>query len=257
VSGLSGAELAIVLAIVTMAFTSETALGFGATIITLAFGTFLLPLDVLLAAFVPLNVALSVVLVARTFRHAATRFLVRGVLPWLVLGLPVGMLGARLVREEVLKCAFGAFVVVLAALEIAARGSERSVDGTREPTWSDRALLGLGGVIHGAFATGGPMVVFVLGRTLASDKATFRATLSLLWLVLNSILLVSFVVDGRFSSATLPLTGAFVLSLFLGFGLGEVLFRRVSAARFRSAVFMMLGAAGLLLLVTNGRKLLS
>jgi hypothetical protein len=255
VTGLSVGELALVVAIVTMAFTSETALGFGATIITLAFGTFFLPLDTLLAAFVPLNVFLSVVLVARTSRHAAVTFLLRSVLPWLILGLPVGMLGARLVREELLKCVFGAFVVALAALEIARAG--REAPAVREPTWSDRGLLAAGGVIHGAFATGGPMVVFVLGRTLASDKATFRATLSLLWLVLNTILLVSFVAEGRLSRDTLPLTGSFVVALLLGFGLGEVLFRRVSAVRFRSAVFAMLAVAGLLLLATNARKLLS
>jgi uncharacterized membrane protein YfcA len=253
VSGLSVVELALVVAIVTMAFTSETALGFGATIITLAFGTFFLPLDELLAAFVPLNVFLSVILVARTARHAAVSFLLRSVLPWLIVGLPLGMFGARLVREEVLKCVFGLFVLLLAALEIArASGAAPTV---RQPTWSDRALLTVGGVIHGAFATGGPMVVFVLGRTLASDKATFRATLSLLWLVLNAILLLSFAADGRITADTLPLTGAFVVALLLGFGLGEVLFRCVSATRFRSAVFAMLGVAGLLLLVTNARKL--
>jgi uncharacterized membrane protein YfcA len=163
------------------------------------------------------------------------------------------MFGARLVREEVLKCVFGLFVLLLAALEIArASGAAPTV---RQPTWSDRALLTVGGVIHGAFATGGPMVVFVLGRTLASDKATFRATLSLLWLVLNAILLLSFAADGRITADTLPLTGAFVVALLLGFGLGEVLFRCVSATRFRSAVFAMLGVAGLLLLVTNARKL--
>lgn len=251
-----GAPLApqlAVLLVVALAFTSETALGFGATIITVALGTFFMPIGEILPAFVPLNVGLSIVLVARTWRFAAFRTLLRGVLPWMLLGLPLGVVGARVLPEDHLKIVFGLFVITLAALEL----SRRSAPTDASPSLGvvDRALLGLGGVVHGAFATGGPMVVFVLGRTLGGDKATFRATLSVLWLVLNTILLVTFVAEGRVNAGSTRATALFAVSLAVGFAAGELLFRRVSATRFRTLVFAMLGAAGLLMVVTTARKL--
>ena len=115
----------------------------------------------------------------------------------------------------------------------------------------------MAGVVHGAFATGGPMVVFVLGRTLGQDKARFRATLSVLWLVLNSILLVSFLVKGRLTQSSGLTSALFGVSMLAGFAAGEIAFRRVSAVRFRLGVFAMLGLAGALMLVTNLGKLWS
>ena len=76
-------QLAVLL-IVTLAFTSETALGFGSTIIAVALGSFFLPLDVLLAAFVPVNVLLSVVLV----RSRLTSLIVSVSLPLLPVTVP-------------------------------------------------------------------------------------------------------------------------------------------------------------------------
>lgn len=242
-----------VLVIVALAFTSETALGFGATIITVALGSFFMPLNDLLPAFVPLNVGLSVVLVARTHSFASFRTLGLHVLPWMLLGLPLGIIGARRLPEEHLKLVFGVFVVMLAAIEL----TKKPPAPVDRPTYTiiDRALLGLGGIVHGAFATGGPMVVFVLGRTIGQQKAVFRATLSVLWLVLNTILLVTFIVEGRISGGSTRTTLFFAGSLAVGFGMGELLFRRVSGERFRSLVFAMLGAAGALMIVTTLRAL--
>ena len=55
--------------IVLGAFTTEAAIGFGSTVLTVALGAHLFPIDRLLAAFVPVNVGLSAWLVLRN-RHA-------------------------------------------------------------------------------------------------------------------------------------------------------------------------------------------
>ena len=247
-------QLAVLL-IVTLAFTSETALGFGSTIIAVALGSFFLPLDVLLAAFVPVNVLLSVVLVARTHAHAELRLLGLKILPWVLLGLPLGIYAGSHVREAILKSIFGVFVLTLAALELRRSQPAANANAATPTAFLDRALLTVAGVVHGAFATGGPMVVFVLGRTLGQDKARFRATLSVLWLVLNSILLVSFLVKGRLTQSSGLTSALFGVSMLAGFAAGEIAFRRVSAVRFRLGVFAMLGLAGALMLMTNLGKL--
>src|SRR5262245_29563931 len=97
-------SLALPLAcIVAVAFAVETALGFGAALITLALGSFLIDLEELLPALVPLNVVLSYWLVARNHRDIDRRFFLRPLLPAMALGLPLGLVLFELVDASLLK----------------------------------------------------------------------------------------------------------------------------------------------------------
>lgn len=238
--------------IVAFAFTVEVALGFGSTVVTVALGSLLLPIDEILPAFVPVNVAVSAILVARNSQFIAWRVLLREVLPFVALGFPIGIFVFSRLDEGRLKLAFGAFVVVLSAIELS---RSRAANGARASTPVRKpvavAFLAAGGMVHGAFGTGGPMVVYVLGRTLGADKARFRATLSVLWLTLNSILVVTFALQGKITAQTGSASALFLLSLGAGFLAGEWAFRRVSPERFRTFVFVMLAAAGCLVVARN------
>jgi hypothetical protein len=58
------------------------------------------------------------------------------------------------------------------------------------------ALLGAG-VIHGIYASGGPMLVYAVGRE-GLTKKVFRSTLSMVWIVLNVILVARFLLAGDY-----------------------------------------------------------
>lgn len=231
----------VLAAIVCLAFVTEAALGFGATVVTVTLGAFIAPLDVLLPAFVPLNLLLSGYLLARHGRHVERRLLVRRIVPLMALGLPAGLWLFHGGSEALLRTAFGVFVVVLSAAELlAGRGA-----APRRPLavgWQ-AVLLALAGVVHGAWATGGPLVVYVAGRELA-DKRVFRATLSALWLVMNAVLVVGYLVGGDLDAESLRLSGVLLAPLVLGIAAGEWVHGRVDAALFRRLVFGLLLAAG-------------
>lgn len=242
----SAAMWAPLVAIVALAFATEAALGFGATVITVSAGQIFLPIDVILPAFVPLNLVLSAVLIARGLRDIDGALLLKRILPWMAIGMPIGMFGFRAIDATLARRVFGGAVVLLAISEITRlwRGKEASPP----PRGVAQILLAIAGILHGAFATGGPLVVYVLGKS-AGDKAKMRATLSVLWLVLNVAVLVGFIADGRVGAASG--TGSLWLAggLVIGIWLGEHVFRRFSETAFRRAVFGMLLAAGVLLLV--------
>jgi uncharacterized membrane protein YfcA len=235
---------ALVLA-VALAFAVETALGFGATVVAVSLGALLLPIDVILPAFVPLNLILSAAVFLRARQHVAWRVLLVKTLPWMALGLPLGMLAFARLDASTLRRAFGVFLTGLATLELL-REARRARPGALAPSL-ERSLLVLGGALHGAFATGGPMVVYVLGRTL-TQKAALRATLALLWLTMNLILLTQYGLQGKLSRASLSLSMPLAIGLGVGMVTGELLFRRVPEALFRRLVFALLLVAGLLLL---------
>ncbi|MCC6216931.1 MAG: sulfite exporter TauE/SafE family protein [Polyangiaceae bacterium] len=233
-------ELAALFPVVAAAFAVEAALGFGGTVITVAVGSLWLPIPAVLPVLVPLGTALSAVLVARNVAHVAWRPLALRVLPWVAAGVPVGLYALTRVDAGWLKRGFGVFVLGLALTELrrAHSGAAAPLGGPARAT-----LLALGGVVHGAFSTGGPMLVYVLGRELP-DKARLRASLSVLWLPLNAALLVTYATQGRFTATTGVASAALVPAWAIGLVAGEWAHRRVSRERFAFAVLVVLAAVG-------------
>ncbi|MCC6646214.1 MAG: sulfite exporter TauE/SafE family protein [Polyangiaceae bacterium] len=235
--------------VVMLAFTVESAIGFGAMLVTVSLGSALLRLDVLLAAVVPLNVGLSAYLTARYAREVDRPLFTRRVVPAMLLGLPVGLLALSRLDPRWLKGALGAFVVVVAVAEL----TKRRDDGARTPrlarptAWG---LLALAGVFHGAFSTGGPLAVYVLSRE-GLDKAAFRATLSALWLVLGVVLVATYAATGAVGRDSLVVSFALALPAALGTALGELAHRRVSQRAFSRVVFALLVVVGVVLLAKS------
>jgi hypothetical protein len=241
--------------IVLLALVVEASLGFGATVIAVALAAFFYPIDVLLPAYVPVNMLLSAYLVVRHRDGVDGRFLLRRIVPFMALGLPAGLLLFRYSSGPHLKILFGVFVVGLSTLELLrlarARRAAPAVDGGAPPTRPLAAapaavLLLLGGVIHGAFGTGGPMAVYVAGRQL-TDKRVFRSTLSALWLLLNGVLVVTYAFGGYLTLQSAKLSLVMLVPLVLGTVIGEWTHRRLKGTTFATLVFVVLLVAGLAL----------
>ena len=234
----------LLIAIVTVAFATETAIGFGATLIAVSLGSLLTPIDELLHAIVPLNVALSAAVTLRARGHIDGRLLLKQVLPAMAIGLPFGVFAFARLPIRTSKTALGVFVLGLAALEIVKMVRAREEREEKPlPRPLAIALLVLGGVVHGAFATGGPPVVYVCGR-LVKDKRVFRATLSSLWLVLGVVLLAVYAHGGHLGAASFRLSATLAPGLVLGLISGEIAHGRIPERAFRATVFVMLAAVG-------------
>ncbi len=145
----------------------------------------------------------------------------------------------------------GVFVVVLSALELvrlvrAARTGSTAPAVRPLATAPAAVLLVLGGFIHGAFGTGGPMAVYVAGRQL-DDKRVFRSTLSALWLLLNGVLVATYAFGGYLTLRTAKLSLVMLVPLLVGTVVGEWTHRRLKGRSFAVLVFGVLLVAGLVL----------
>jgi uncharacterized membrane protein YfcA len=240
----------LLVAIAFAGFTVEASIGFGASLVTVTLGMLVIPLGELLPAYLPVNAALSAYLVARYHRQIAWRFLLR-VLLLMGLGLPLGFVAVSRFDAGVLRRTFGVFVAALAGLELLRRRRASEPAREHEAPASirafDAAVLALGGAVHGAFATGGPMAVYVAGRALP-DKASFRASLSLLWLVLNTLLVAAYAARGAVGWVSLERSALLAGSLAAGIFAGEQLHRRVPPTSFRTVVFALLLVGGIVLI---------
>jgi uncharacterized membrane protein YfcA len=234
------------LAILLGSYTAGTMLGFGTTVLTVTFAAHLVPIEVLLPVMTPLNFGLGSYIVARHRQHIEWRLLLRRVLPLVVLGLPIGMLLFNLRGQGWLKVVLGLLVASLASLELWAfkRGRVIAPLGRRQGS----ALLFAGGIVHGLFVTGGPFVVYVLGREL-TDKGAFRSTVSMLFLPLTVALWTNYYLTGLVDETVVKLTAAAVVPVLAGMALGEWAHTRVDNRSFKLALWvaLLIGGASLAL----------
>lgn len=243
---LDSTHLFLLALVVVLAFLVETASGFGGTVVALTVGAWWFGVNELLAWLVPVNLALSVTLVLRGWRSVAWGFLGRRLLPWMVPGFAAGLALSAVGPAPWLTPLFGAFVVLAAALLLRdALGA--GVPSPLSPWARVSGLLGAG-LAHGLFATGGPLAVYVSAREL-SDKASFRATLSVLWVVLNVLFVGQLAWRGAVNGSSLAVSALLLVPLGAGLLLGEQVHRRLDEARFRRVVAGLLAVAGLTLVL--------
>jgi uncharacterized protein len=236
-------------AILTVAFLTEASIGFGSTLIVVSVAALFVPLTTLLPTYQPLAVGLSLVVAWRERAHIDGDFLRRAVLPLMVPGLVVGMILFRVWRAEALLFLVGIAIAGLALVEL-----RRLVWPPATPIGglATRLLTGIvlvvAGVVHGLFGTSGPLVVWAASRSL-EDKARFRATLSLLWLILGVTLIVGFGIDGTLTSTTLGRSALLLPTMVLGYVIGDRVHHAVPQRTFRLGVCVRLIVAGAVLSV--------
>lgn len=238
-------KLIILMGIVLLSFTSQALSGFGSIIIAVALGSHLYPIKTLLPILVPLDVIINGYLVVRHRASVDTPFLFKKIFPPVGGGFIVGVIMFSILESSLLKGIFGVFVVVISVRELllVARQTEtRPISGPGRA-----AYLALGGVIQGVFASGGPPVVYAVGRSI-TDKTIFRSTLAALWLSVNSALLVTYGLTDRLTPETLKQSGLLLPMLVAGIVLGELLHRYIDEKHFRIVIFSVLIVAGISIL---------
>jgi uncharacterized membrane protein YfcA len=240
------AQVAI-LVIVFFAYAVETAIGFGSAVLAVTFGAQLVPLDVLLPFLAPLSLSNSTYLAVRHRRHTRWRELLVRVLPLVAVGVPLGLVLFHLRASGWLRVAFGAFVALIAALQLRLA---RRPGALEQPLGKVAAggMLALGGLVHGMFNTGGPLIVYVLGREI-HDKHAFRSTLATLFVLLTIALLVDYTVAGLLNADTLRFSLLGALPMIAGIAAGEAVHARLEGPRFKTAVWAVLLAGGVILAI--------
>lgn len=240
-------SLILILApIVLLAYTTEAFTGFGASVIAVTLGAHFYPIEKLVPVIVLLNVGVAAYIGIKYRRFADKDLLLKRILPLMGLGLAIGVVLFPYVKGMALKLMLGIFVTIFAVRQLVLlRSSETG--GPPISSWRAAAFQVLAGITHAFFSTGGPPLVYSLGR-MALPKHVFRATLSLVWLVLSISLVIIFSIDGRLNQESLTLFLALSPTLPLGILFGEFLHGRANDRYFRITIYVLLLFSGIVLM---------
>jgi uncharacterized membrane protein YfcA len=217
--------------------------GFGSNVLGLPLLALIVGVEAGKQSLVVLSSVMYVYLTIRWWHRVDKRELIRMALICGV-GLVVGILVYERIPRRQSTMVLAIFVIV-----VGVRGLLNIAPEWKSPMWVARVMLFLGGVVHGAFTTGGPLMT-VYARRVMHHKSVFRATAGVIWLLLAVGLMIAWSINHSWNAAT-PRVSIMGFPFLLG-GLvaGEYLHHRVEEKAFNAAVNATLTAVGVVLLVS-------
>ncbi len=225
--------------VVLVAFMVAGITGMGAVVLALPLTSLFIGVRLSVCSLQTLGLALSAYLALSGWKHVRRKpFLVTVALG--VVGMPAGILFANQLPEAGLMLAVGAYVTFMGARVLLPGLRER-----RLPDWLLKAQLVAGGAVHGAFASGGPLMIAYFHESI-HDKSAFRATMSLSFVALAVLLLAQWTLSGAWAAGTATTVLVMAPFMLAGVAAGEAIHRRVNIRVFRTLVSAVMVVIGVL-----------
>ena len=232
------------LVIVTTHF-FEGVTGFGCTVLAMPFCIMLMGIENAKPVLTMYALLLCLIFAVKSFGQIRWKDYLK-MLGMLLLGLPVGIMIYQWMPRELLLIVLACFMTIVSIRGllisfrlIKAKGEVKDVP----------ALISvfLGGIIHGAFSTGGPLVIIYATEKI-KDKSQFRATLCLIWVTLNTILILQMILAGNFPAEAARTAVYGLPFLILGAVLGNWAHDRMNQATFTKLTYILLLVTGIFML---------
>lgn len=234
-------------AIIFAAYGVQTATGFGAGIVAVTLGAQLMDIREILLYLLPLSLLQCGYVASRNRAAIDWPLLGRWIIPVMGGGTVAGAVLASDIGGDTLRRVLAALILVLSLYELAALSRK---DLVRRPIGAAGTFGGLvgAGLMHGIYGCGGPLLSYTVGRR-GLDKASFRSTITVVWILLNIFLIAYFFADGRYRSEHATGIALLVPFVVAGVAAGELAFRRLGGRRFNQIIFALLALAALSLLI--------
>jgi uncharacterized membrane protein YfcA len=240
--------------LIVAAFTIASAAGFGSNIIGLSIGLNLYPLTFLMPVLLPLNIIINLIIALKNRSNISPEILKK-----VMFLFPAGMIPGILFF---LNFAMSRYVIIIFAvfiLSVSLRDIYRqyfnkhffsSENSMINRNYLEKIYMFTAGVIHGIFATGGPLLVLATAR-LNPGKDAFRSTLPLVWASMNFILTITYIPAGIFNETTLKTTMLLLPFALIGFFIGEHIQKKIKEEHFKTLVSLLLIASASAMIIKN------
>ncbi|MDR0575805.1 MAG: sulfite exporter TauE/SafE family protein [Tannerella sp.] len=221
----------------------EAVTGFGCTVLAFPFALLLLDGNMEHSKIILSILAWILALYFTIVKYKEINWKQLGIIVGLAgIGMPIGMLLFKGLDVSLLVKLLGIFIVFSALVQLFMMFSGRTA--TFRPRY---IYLVWGGIVHGTFAAGGPLIVLYSAYKI-TDKGQFRATMCGLWTILNSILLAQYFMEKKITESIGRELLFLLPFLILGIVAGELIHKKVSETLFKKIVFVSLFFIGIIMI---------
>ena len=235
------------LAVVFLSTIVQCVTGFAGTVLAMPFSVMLEGIDTA-RPILNVNGLAASVIVAIKYRkeiHKKELLTILGVtLPGIFLGTYLKTILSE--YGSVLLKTLGALVILFAVINFSAFMLKKNFAGRFKIV--GYLFLISGGIVHGMFACGGPLIVTYAEEKI-KDINAFRATLSSVWVILNTLVLVTDISSGFFTGQVLLLTGLCLAEFFGTVAIGNKLVAKLSRRDFLLLTYALMVISGISLLL--------
>lgn len=221
--------------------------GFAGTVLAMPFSVLLVGYDVAKPILNILGIAASVFIVAKDYKYINLKELAK-IIGVMLIGIIGGFYLKDLIGTDggLLYKILGAIVIIFAVIN-AYRFYTKKEDKDF-PAVISAFLLIISGIVHGMFVCGGPLLVtYVSGKI--KDKKEFRSTISAVWIVLNSVIMVTDIKAGYFDIKLLIMLAISIAVLIGSLVIGNIIYKRMSRSVFLQLTYLLMLISGISLLV--------
>ncbi|MGL4392789.1 MAG: sulfite exporter TauE/SafE family protein [Fusobacteriaceae bacterium] len=214
--------------------------GFAGTVLAMPPIILLQGIDIAKPILNLLGLLASVWMVFRDLKKVNIKELFK-IISFMLIGMILGIYAYDLIPTHILIKFYAAFIIAIALKGIFIKNETE----TRE--WIMVLIIFLSGIIHGLFISGGPLLMIYALKKL-KDKSEFRATISGVWIFLNTYLAFSHYRSGLFTSETINKFLWSIIPLFFGLVIGNKLHHKMKANTFLILTYILLIISGAILL---------
>lgn len=220
--------------------------GFAGTLIAMPFLIMLMDLNTAKQVLNFLGIVGSALILVRDYRYIQWKKLLT-ILVWMGMGVVIGLITYNIAPRRLLMILFPLFLLYVGIRGVVDRLRNRDDSGSSASRVKDIIILLCAGIIHGLFVAGGPLLVVYVTRHI-KEKNSFRATLSMVWIILNSAMLIQALVAHAIS---LPMGRYMLISMVpmvAGIMLGNQLLKRLKQSTFMMLSYSLLILSGISML---------
>lgn len=222
--------------------------GFAGTILAMPFAIMLVGYDVCKPILNVLGLLSGVYVFCGNYKAVNWKELKKIVIIMLIgIIAGIGVKSLFIGKEDILYMALGLFVIYLAVKGLFFQKKE-AIEEVVEVKKSSNVLLILAGIVHGIFVSGGPLLIGYLSKII-KDKIEFRATISTVWIFLNTMILFDDVRTGLWNLEVGKWLLISIPFLFAGMKLGTILYYKMSQELFMKITYVLLFISGISLCV--------
>lgn len=233
-------EKALFLAAFFFAYTVQAITGFAGNLFAMPVGTGLLGLESTIAILNVLGCLACGGLALVNIKHIHWKEFGK-IITVMMVFMFVGIWLDTVIPLDILLNIYGVIVIFVGVKNLAFPSKKNL------PEWLLWSVLAAAGLIQGMFVSGGAFLVIYAAQKI-KDKQQFRATLSLIWGVLNGIYAIFAVQAGYFEGDVIKIILFAIPLAALATFIGQKLSAKISQERFLKLTYVLLLFIGLILL---------
>ncbi len=219
----------------------QTITGFAGSMLSMPFSVFLIGLGN--AKYIINLVAIVVcsIIAIKDYKYINIKEFIK-MTSFMTIGMIVGLLMFSRISSEILLKIYGYFIIVVSLLKLFLNKE------VAFPKVVMIVIILIAGIIHGLFISGGSLLVVYAVSTI-KEKRELRATLSLIWVVLNTIVLISQIQSGIINKGSCFLAVIAILVAITSIWVGNKIYPKIDQKLFKTMTFILLLISGVTLVL--------